>query len=85
MPETTTPKDDWRTMRGRAGLRRAADPTADITDLLDRMTVANIVEKVERLVAEAPPLNDDQRAWLREALHAGIEQNRAAAGGSDDS
>jgi hypothetical protein len=60
----------WQTERGRiAGLSRDRDPNdPELLDAKRKMRELRWTERVEKLVAEAPPLTDEQRVRIAALL-----------------
>lgn len=59
---------NWRQIRARIGGTIAANPDADVTEDLRDMRVAQLEERIQRIVNAAPPPTPEQLERLRALL-----------------
>jgi len=54
----------WTHTRSRIARTKKADPEADVTELRRQLKAERLEEYIERVVNDAPELNDEQRRRL---------------------
>jgi hypothetical protein len=57
--------------RNRLASKRRSDPAADVTDLRRDLAAVALEERIRKIVAEAPPFTEEQKARLRVLLNCG--------------
>lgn len=58
----------WTSTRAKIANAKRANPDADVTDLRRQLRAERLEEHIRAVVAEAPPLTDQQRDRLALAL-----------------
>ena len=70
-PMATTTTEPWTVVRSRLANAKKRDPHADVTDLQRDLKAARLADHVEKALADAPPLTDDQRRRIARLLIGG--------------
>lgn len=61
----------WTHTRSKIASTKRLNPEADVTDLQRQLKAERLADHVRRVVAEAPPLTDEQRAKISALLRSG--------------
>lgn len=58
----------WTHTRSQIAIKKRANPDADVTELKRQLKAEKTQEYIDKVLAEAPPLSDEQRTYLAELL-----------------
>ncbi|MFJ9245580.1 hypothetical protein [Streptomyces sp. NPDC101776] len=64
----TEPRPTWMQIRAGMGGKKAANPDVDLSEDIRDMRVAQLEERIARIVSAAPPLTSEQLERLRALL-----------------
>ncbi len=70
----------WTHTRSKIANAKRKDPNADVTDLRTQLKAERISDYLQKIIDEAPPLTQEQRAKLAELL---APVRRTATGSGD--
>lgn len=69
----------WTSTRSRIGNTLKQDPNADVSELRAKMRSEWVEDRIAQLIAEAPPLTQEQRDRLAALLRSTVSCGRDAA------
>lgn len=73
----------WTHTRSEIARAIRKNPNADVSDLKVRLRAERLEEHVRRVLEEAPPLNDVQRARIARLLRGGVADTYGLSGGAE--